>query len=255
MRLGWILAGCCAASVMLARVHPMGDAGLYTPKQGMISQTNVPKPVRDLLQAKCADCHSTATRAPIYGRFAPASWLMERDILEGRKRLNLSAWEKYSPEEQDILRAKMANEVMEHEMPLLQYRLIHWGSRINDADVKILRAWAKGEPVDMAPAADAGDATRGKIVFEKRCTGCHAIETNREGPKLKSVVGRTSGTVDGFTYSDALKKAKIVWKEETIAQWLTDPEAMVPGTEMDFHVAKPQERKDVARYLATLGNQ
>ena len=95
----------------------------------------------------------------------------------------------------------------------------------------------------------AGEPAEGKQVFEKRCTGCHAMEENREGPRLQGVFGRTSGTVAGFTYSSALIQARIVWNESTLEQWLTDPDTLVPGNNMDFHVAKPQERRELIMYL------
>jgi cytochrome c len=93
-----IVAACAVAllsSLLLARVHPFGDAGLYAarPSTAPIMEHSAPPRVRELLITKCADCHSTQTHAPIYGRFAPISWLMERDILEGRKHMNLSAWD------------------------------------------------------------------------------------------------------------------------------------------------------------------
>jgi cytochrome c len=72
---------------------------------------------------------------------------------------------------------------------------------------------------------------------------------DREGPRLQGVYGRTSGTVAAFDYSPALKKAKIVWNETTLEQWLADPDAMVPGNNMGFHVAKPDERKDLVQFL------
>jgi cytochrome c len=90
---------------------------------------------------------------------------------------------------------------------------------------------------------------RGKDVFEKRCTGCHALDQDREGPRLRGVFGRTSGTVPNFDYSPALQKAHIVWNETTLDQWLTDTDALVPGNNMDFHVAKEQERRDLIRFL------
>jgi cytochrome c len=55
--------------------------------------------------------------------------------------------------------------------------------------------------------------------------------------------------VAGFTYSPALVHARIVWNESTLEQWLTDPDVLVPGNNMDFHVAKPQERRDLIMYL------
>lgn len=95
----------------------------------------------------------------------------------------------------------------------------------------------------------AGDAKRGKVVFEKRCTGCHALDQNREGPRLRGVYGRTAGTVKDFDYSDPLRKSQIVWNEAALERWLAGPESMVPGVNMDFYVAKPEERADVIQFL------
>lgn len=247
------LAVCIAVLVVsfgLARIHPFGDAGLYSRTSAgwpLMEYASVPTEVRATLIAKCADCHSTATRVPVYGRLAPASWLMERDILRARSAMNLSQWEYYSAEEQETLRGKILHETRAHAMPPPQYQLIHWNSRITSADIQAFQQWA--QPASTSQTVTEGDAARGKAVFEKRCTGCHAIDQNREGPHLRGVFGRTSGTVPDFTYSAALKNAHIVWNETTLDKWLTDPDAFVPGNNMDFRVIKPQERQDLIRFL------
>jgi cytochrome c len=102
------------------------------------------------------------------------------------------------------------------------------------------------------PASVAPEAVRGKIVFEKRCTGCHTLNENRVGPRLAGVYGRKSGTIPNFPYSTALKNAHILWDGKTLEQWLTDPDAFVPDNDMSFHVAKPSERSDVIAYLKTM---
>ena len=107
----------------------------------------------------------------------------------------------------------------------------------------------------QAAASTQGDAVRGKAVFEKRCTGCHAIEQDREGPHLKGVFGRAAGSVPGFDYSGALRNSHIVWDEATLERWLTDPQTMVPGVNMDFYVAKPDERADVIEFLKEQSEQ
>jgi cytochrome c len=56
-----------------------------------------------------------------------------------------------------------------------------------------------------ATLAWEGNAAQGKAVFEKRCTGCHAMDVDREGPRLSGVFGRKAGSVPGFTYSTGLK--------------------------------------------------
>lgn len=103
--------------------------------------------------------------------------------------------------------------------------------------------------VQTVSATEEGDPIRGKQLFEKRCTGCHALTQDREGPRLQGVFGRISGVVPGFTYSTALKNAKVVWNEATLDRWLSNPDAMIPGNNMDFFVAKQQERIDLIRFL------
>jgi len=89
----------------------------------------------------------------------------------------------------------------------------------------------------------------GKEMFETRCGGCHALDRDKEGPRLHGVYGRVAGSVDSFQYSDALKKSKITWTDETLDQWLTDTEKLVPGNDMTFHVEKADERAEIIAYL------
>ncbi|WP_263367290.1 heme-binding domain-containing protein [Edaphobacter bradus] len=256
LRISAVCATALLSSLLLARVHPFGDAGLYTPNPSpapIMEHSSVPPQVRDLLTAKCADCHSTQTRAPLYGRLAPISWFMERDILEGRKHMDLSAWDTYTSDQQQTLQAKIIQQTRAGKMPLPQYRNIHRNSAITAADLQLLTQWAhQSSPLATDPSQPLpteGSAVQGKLVFEKRCTGCHSLAQNREGPNLSGVFGRTSGQAPGFTYSPALQNAHIVWNELTLDRWLTDPDAYLPGNNMDFHVAKPQERRDLIRFL------
>jgi cytochrome c len=89
----------------------------------------------------------------------------------------------------------------------------------------------------------------GNALFAKRCGGCHALDRDKEGPRLGGVYGRAAGTVETFQYSDALKKSKVTWTDETLNQWLTDTEKLVPGNDMAFHVENPEERREIIAYL------
>jgi cytochrome c len=245
-----------AASLLLARVHPFGDAGLKGQPHGMrvMDHTDIPPNVRETLTTKCADCHSTQTRVPLYGHFAPFSWLMERDIVKAREAMNLSQWNNYSAEERDAFRVKIFLETKTNRMPLLQYRIIHWNARITDVDLDSLSQWARQSTGYAAlqiaqAAAIEGDADRGKQVFEHRCTGCHSLDENREGPRLRGVFGRTSGSVPDFGYSAAVKQAHITWNDVSLERWLSDPDTLVPANNMEFRVTKPQERSDLIRFL------
>jgi cytochrome c len=244
------------ASLLLGRTHPFGNPGLYTSRYApaeIMQHAPVPPQVRAILTAKCADCHSGETHAPIYGRFAPASWLLELDVVEARSAMDLSMWDRYTVDEQERLRAEIVSQAKTRAMPPTQYRVIHGSTALTDTDVAALTQWARGEPLRVSDATGQalteGDALRGKDVFEKRCTGCHGMEQDREGPRLRGVFGRASGSVPGYDYSPALRKAHIVWEDTTLDQWLTDPDALVPGNNMEFHVARPQERRDLIRFL------
>ena len=103
----------------------------------------------------------------------------------------------------------------------------------------------------------AQDVEMGSKVF-KKCMACHAIdEKNKIGPSLKGVVGRKAATVEGFKYSDAMlaKGAEgVVWDEATLAAYLPDPKAFVPGTKMTFAgLKKPEEVADIIAFLKTKG--
>ncbi len=93
---------------------------------------------------------------------------------------------------------------------------------------------------------------RGKDLFVRRCSGCHAADANKEGPRLRGVFGRKAGAVPGFTYSDSLLKSGLHWDDATLDRWLTDPDALVHDTDMAFRVKDGDERKALIAYLKTL---
>src|SRR5437667_2860482 len=103
------------------------------------------------------------------------------------------------------------------------------------------------------PAASA-DVEAGKTAF-KKCALCHTTEAgkNKIGPSLFGVVGRQSGGLENFNYSEGMKKFEHTWDEQTLDLYLTDPRGTVPGTKMIFPGIKDKaERDDVIAYLETL---
>jgi cytochrome c len=103
----------------------------------------------------------------------------------------------------------------------------------------------------LALRLDARDPD-GKSLFEKRCSGCHAVDADREGPRLRGVVGRSAGSVSDFQYSPALQNAKLKWDEAALDKWLTDTESVVPGNDMSFRVPSAEERAAIIAFLKTL---
>jgi len=104
-------------------------------------------------------------------------------------------------------------------------------------------------------STDQEAAQKGKAVFERRCSGCHAADINKEGPHLRGVFGRKAASVPGYTYSDSLKKLNLRWGEASLDQWLTDPDSLVPDTDMAFQLNAPDERKAVIAFLKSLATR
>jgi cytochrome c len=109
------------------------------------------------------------------------------------------------------------------------------------------------------PAHAEGDPARGERVFQ-RCYSCHSVdpaERNLQGPNLAGVIGRRAGTLDQFEYSDAMVAAGrggLVWTEAKLDLYVTDPQAMVPGTAMGpVPLNTPADRADLIAYLKSVG--
>jgi cytochrome c len=98
------------------------------------------------------------------------------------------------------------------------------------------------------PSFASGDAAHGAIVYQK-CMICHSLDKNGIGPRHRDVFGRKAGSVADYDYSAALKASNIVWNERALDQWLTSPQALVPGTKMMFAVGTAQDRADVIAFL------
>jgi cytochrome c len=107
----------------------------------------------------------------------------------------------------------------------------------------------------FATAAHAGDAGKGKVVFQ-RCAICHRAEKdagNGLGPNLFGVVNRKAGSVANFNYSPAMKSAGFLWTPTKLDQYITHPAAVVPGNRMAFAgIGNPEQVADLVAYLTTL---
>ena len=98
-------------------------------------------------------------------------------------------------------------------------------------------------------AGCAGNPKNGEAIYE-RCVACHALAYDRTGPRHCGLFGRRAGSVQGFAYSAAMKRSKIVWNEETLDRFLASPLTVVPGTAMGYAgVTDAKERADLIAYL------
>lgn len=110
-------------------------------------------------------------------------------------------------------------------------------------------------PCFSAAVTQEGNPDRGRQLFDRRCGGCHSLDNDKEGPRLRGVHGRKAGTVPSFKYSDAVAKSGVTWDDVSLDKWLTDPDKFIADADMDFHLEKADERTDVIAYLKQLSGK
>ena len=114
-------------------------------------------------------------------------------------------------------------------------------------------AWA-----GSVAGAMAADAAAGETVFNTKCKVCHQIgegAKNFVGPELNGLIGRTTGSVEGYNYSDANKNSGITWDEAKLKEYLANPKGVIPGTKMIFSgLSKETDRDNLVAYLAEFGS-
>ena len=106
--------------------------------------------------------------------------------------------------------------------------------------------------IASSASAFAQDLTAGENSF-KKCLPCHRVgegAKNLVGPELNGLEGRKSGSVEGYSYSEANKNSGITWDEAVFKEYITNPRAKIPGTKMVFAgINSENERNNLWAYL------
>jgi cytochrome c2 len=104
------------------------------------------------------------------------------------------------------------------------------------------------------PGAYAVDVSKGRDYFIGHCIGCHAFACNKEGPSLGGLFGRKAGSAKGYEayYSDELKNYGVVWDQNTLDVWFTDPGRIVVGVMANSgKIDDAVQRQNVIAFLKT----
>ena len=120
------------------------------------------------------------------------------------------------------------------------------------------------QPIDYTPAEktallatfpapyNTADLADGEKQFAK-CRACHTITAEKQdltGPHLYGVFGRKSGTVAGYSFTDAMTAHNTVWDFDSLYTYLEAPQAVVKGTKMSFQGIKDaDQRRNLIAYL------
>ncbi len=150
-----IALGAVAALALPMQLIPVTRTN--PPVEGEIA---VPDSVRKILTRACYDCHSHETHWPWYAYVAPVSWLVSKDVTNGRKHLNFSTWNRYDHERREKKLDEIWEEVEEGMMPLKIYLPLHSEARLSEHDHAVLHDWT----MDALDALRTlRDSTRGEM--------------------------------------------------------------------------------------------
>ncbi len=132
-----------AAAILLALVVAMQVIPVTRDNPPVTAPLEAPQEVASTLRRACFDCHSNETVWPSYSRLAPASWLIARDVHEGREHVNFSTWASLPREQQVKGFLEIADQVERGSMPPGIYTPLHPDARLSLQDVNTLAAWAR----------------------------------------------------------------------------------------------------------------
>lgn len=122
------------------------------------------------------------------------------------------------------------------------------------AGALLLALAAAHSAVAAADTCPAAEAEQGQTVFARDCSVCHSAQKDGPGmmgPNLHGVVGRMSGSLAGFSYSEAMKSKGAAWNRDNLDAFITQPQSAVPGTYMPFAgLADAAERRAVTCWLS-----
>jgi hypothetical protein len=127
-----------SAAVLLGGMQFLRPVRTNPPADPAASFEALLKPPQEtavVVKRACGDCHSNETVWPWYSKIAPVSWVVADDVKQGRAHLNLSEWNRLSPEMSQTRIREMCREAKEGGMPLFAYRLIHPAAKLSASDV------------------------------------------------------------------------------------------------------------------------
>ncbi len=136
-----VLVGLIAVAQLfrIDKTNPPAEGALVTPPE-----------IENLMRRACYDCHSNETVWPWYSNVAPVSWMIGRDVKEGREELNFSRWGAYDDAKKIKKLKKTAKESTKGEMPPWYYVLAHPEARLSATEQQVFDAWVTTEVARQA---------------------------------------------------------------------------------------------------------
>ena len=136
------LVAIVSVALALTTATANGTGNQSTMAKSLLTGSNVPAPVRAVLERACQNCHSENTVWPWYSHIPPISWQLHTDVERGRAFMDLSKWNDYTESERRGFTAAIGAAIQNHLMPPPKYVWIHREARLSSDEVELVRAWA-----------------------------------------------------------------------------------------------------------------
>lgn len=130
--------------IVILQLIPNGrpESTDFNPNDLIVNNT-LPDSVSVIFKTSCYDCHSNQSIYPWYSYVAPVSWLVARDVRNGRKELNFSDWESLDKMDKAKLLDNIIDEVSDGSMPLQIYPIMHPEAKLKKSDRQMIVDWAE----------------------------------------------------------------------------------------------------------------
>ena len=130
--------------LVLIQLYPVPRPEVSSINPGdLMKNVDVPSNISTILKSTCYDCHSNETIYPWYSNIAPVKWLVYSDINNAREELNFSEWNSLTKMDKAEILDDISTEVLEEEMPLKIYPLMHAEAKLSKADRESISEWAE----------------------------------------------------------------------------------------------------------------
>ncbi len=131
------------AIVVLIQFYPMDKPVVSKDNPNdLIATSNVPKNISTMLKNACYDCHSNESTFPWYSNIAPVKWMLYDHISEAREELNFSNWNALETDDKADLLDDISTLVLEGEMPIKGYTILHSEANLSKTDREAIATWA-----------------------------------------------------------------------------------------------------------------
>jgi cytochrome c2 len=104
---------------------------------------------------------------------------------------------------------------------------------------------------EFSPSEELSEnQNEGLMAFTRSCGHCHNIEgSSITGPNLKDLANREVGAADDYNYTQVLANSNDTWDEESLKEYIVNPQSVYPGTSMGPVAVSDQELNSIVEFL------